>query len=58
MKIELKCPHAYHGEGMKVYCRKLNDLCGNQYFKRCKGWWTLTDNASRCPLRKENNNAD
>jgi len=57
MKINLDCPNAYHADGMKVYCRKLNGLCGSQYFKRCKGWWVLTENARNCPLRKENENA-
>jgi len=51
MKITLDCPNAYHGTGMRVYCRSTNGLCGNQYFKSCKGWWTLTEAAKKCPIR-------
>lgn len=55
MKVPLECPEASYGEGMRVQCRKLGGLCVHQYFKRCKGWWALTDTAGRCPVRKEKN---
>lgn len=51
MKIKLDCANAYHGTGMRVYCRVTNGLCGNQFFKSCKGWWTLTEAAKKCPIR-------
>ena len=53
MKIPLNCPHAYHGPGMRVLCRRNEKLCGHQQFKSCKGWWVLSPQAERCPLRKE-----
>lgn len=54
MKVDLECPHAEYRDGMKVYCRKVENWCGNAYFKTCKGWWALTPRAAQCPLRKEN----
>lgn len=54
MKIdELKCPYGEYRSGMKIYCTKINDLCGHVYYKRCKGWWTQSDQALDCPLRKD-----
>lgn len=53
MKIRIDCPNGEYRDGMKIYCRKLKDWCGHQYFKRCKGWWTLTETAERCPVRKD-----
>ena len=52
MEIKLNCPHAEYRDGMRIYCTKAESLCGHQYFKRCKGWWALTDKALNCPLRK------
>lgn len=52
MKIALSCPHAEYRDGMRVFCTRGGTYCGNQYFKACKGWWALTANAARCPLRK------
>lgn len=54
MKLTLSCPHAEYRSGLRIYCKKSGGLCGNQYFKRCKGWWVLNDHAARCPKRKEN----
>lgn len=54
MKVEIECKNGVYREGMKIWCKALNYWCGNQRFKNCKGWWVLTDNASRCPKRKEN----
>lgn len=48
----LSCPLAYYGHGMKVLCRKTRgSFCGFQYYKRCQGWWALTEAAGRCRLR-------
>lgn len=57
MKVPLECPQAEYRAGMQIYCKARGDWCGNVYFKRCKGWWALTDSAARCPLRKEKPNA-
>lgn len=54
MKLTLSCPHAEYRENMVIYCKKQNAPCGHIYFKACKGWWTLTPSAAKCPLRKEN----
>ena len=56
MKIKLDCPHAYHGERMKVFCKKRGDLCLFQYFKNCKGWWVNSPSAGECLIRKEKEN--
>ena len=54
MRITLDCPYASYGEGMRIRCAKLGGgLCPHQRYKDCKGWWVLTDNAGRCPTRKE-----
>ena len=53
MKLQLSCPHGEYRERLRIYCKKTGDLCGNQYFKRCKGWWALTENAARCPIKRE-----
>ena len=53
MKIKLNCPYAKHESGtMRVMCQKINGYCAHQYYKRCKGWWTLTEQAARCPLKE------
>ena len=49
---KLSCPHAVYREEMRIFCLKMNDYCGNCYYKRCKGWWVLTDKAAACPIRK------
>jgi hypothetical protein len=53
MKIKLNCPYAKHEPGtMRVICKKVNGYCAHQYYKRCKGWWTLTDQAKDCPVKE------
>ena len=49
----LSCPFASYTGGMKIVCSRLgeNSYCGHQYFKRCKGWWALSEAAGRCPVR-------
>lgn len=56
MEVKLECPHGEYRDGMRIFCKKADNYCGNQYFKRCKGWWALNDNARKCPLRKETTN--
>lgn len=53
MKIQLDCPHAYHGERMKVFCKKRGGLCLFQFYKNCKGWWVNSPSAGQCLIRKE-----
>ena len=55
MRVTLECPMAEYRAGMKIYCKKTNSFCGNAFYKRCKGWWALTEKAKRCPLRREEN---
>ena len=55
MKITLDCPFAKYGEEMRIFCKKAGSLCGHAFFKRCKGWWALSPDAAKCPLRKEIN---
>ncbi len=49
----LSCPQAAARSGEPIRCEKTGNPCGFQYFKRCKGWWTMSDNAAGCRLRKE-----
>jgi len=58
MKIPLSCPQAEYKEGMRIWCKAAGNWCGNQYFKRCKGWWALNERAAACPLKKSNNKGD
>lgn len=54
MKIKMSCPYAKHDERMRIICTKRGGLCGNQYFRSCKGWWALTVSADACPIRRNN----
>lgn len=58
MKPSLSCPHARYIDGMRIYCDAAHGLCGNVFYKQCKGWWSLNPNAARCPLRRIQNGAD
>lgn len=49
---KLECPRAKYESGMRIRCTATGDYCGNVYWKSCKGWWALTANAARCPLRE------
>ena len=55
MIIKLDCPYAYHGERMRLFCKKAgeNALCVCQYYKSCKGWWVNSPSAKDCLIRKE-----
>lgn len=52
MKLTLTCPQAEYREEMRIYCKKAGGICGHAFFKSCKGWWALTPQADRCPLRQ------
>ena len=56
MRLTLTCPYARYVGEMVIFCDKAKDYCGNAYFKSCKGWWALTKNADKCPLRKDESN--
>lgn len=58
MKLTLSCPFASYDDGMRINCSRTGARCGHAYFKRCKGWWVLTGQADRCPLRKEESHAN
>jgi len=58
MKITLSCPHAVYGDEMRIWCKRRGDWCAHVFFKRCKGWWSLTPSAAECPVRKEEDHDD
>ena len=49
---KLSCQNAEYRKGMRIYCKAIDDYCGHVYWKACKGWWALSANAERCPMRK------
>ena len=49
---KLTCPRASYDDEMRIRCDD-GGLCGHQRYKPCKGWCVLTDQAARCPLRKD-----
>ena len=53
MNVTIECPHGRYVAGMRIWCDKIGGLCPHQRYKDCKGWWILTDNAGKCPKRKE-----
>lgn len=53
MNLTLDCPRAEYREGMRIYCRATDDLCAHQRYLICKGWCVLTDQAGRCPVRRD-----
>ncbi len=55
MELKLSCPCASYRPDMRIACGKTLSYCGHAYFKRCKGWWVLSENAARCPLRRKEN---
>lgn len=50
--LTLSCPKAAYDREMRITCSG-GGLCGHQRYLRCKGWSILTDQAGRCPLRKD-----
>ena len=55
MTPRLSCPRAKYESGMMIRCTAIGEYCGNVHYKSCKGWWVLTANAARCPLREGGN---
>lgn len=53
MKVTLDCPRAKYGAGMVIYCMRDEQPCAHQYYRRCKGWYVLSDGAKSCPMREE-----
>ena len=49
----LDCPFAAYTREMHIACRKTGELCAHQRWKPCKGWCVLTEQAGRCPARKD-----
>lgn len=52
MRLTLDCPNARYGPDMAIICARDGEPCAHQYFKSCKGWWALSPEAARCPIRK------
>ena len=55
--LTLSCPKATYDREMRITCGD-GGLCGHQRYLRCKGWSILTDQAGRCPLRKDEGNGE
>ena len=53
VKVKPICPLGEYNSKMQIVCKKIDNLCGNQYFKACKGWWANTERAEKCPLRED-----
>ena len=57
---KLLCPEAEYrqiNEESRVFCRKRQDICLYQWWKPCKGWWQMHEDAELCKFRnggKEN----
>ena len=51
----LACPEAEYRERMIIWCRKTGGPCGHVHFYSCKGWWVLTPQAEKCPIRRDDN---
>ena len=49
----LTCPAAEYREGMVIWCKETGAPCGHVSFYACKGWWVLTPQAEKCPIRRE-----
>lgn len=58
MNLILSCPEASYDGQMRIQCAAAGDLCGHQRFKPCKGWCVLTEQAGKCPLRKEKSHGE
>ena len=53
MKLTIDCPNAAYGDGMIIICKTTGQPCAHQYYKRCKGWYVLSDGAQTCPGRED-----
>lgn len=56
MRPRLNCPHARHDAQMCIFCTLRDEPCAHQRWCMSKGWAVLTDQAGRCPARKEDDN--
>jgi len=52
---KLSCPNAVYVSGMKINCKLTGGRCTHVFYKSCKGWWALSPEAKRCPLREGSN---
>lgn len=55
MTLTLDCPNAAYGDSMIIICKATGQPCAHQYYKRCKGWYVLSDGARTCPGREKKN---
>lgn len=51
-RYTLTCPNAKYHDG-RIWCKKINTICGNQKFCRMDGIMKLTDSAKACPIRRK-----
>ena len=56
MAPRLTCPHARHDRQMMIECTKRDEPCAHQRWCLSKGWAVLTDQAGKCPVRKDDSN--
>ena len=49
----IACTHGRYVTGMVIWCDTTNGPCAHQYFKKCKGWYVLSDGAAKCPGREK-----
>ena len=56
MTPRLNCPNARYADGMVIQCTRRDEPCAHQRYCMSKGWNVLTDQAGRCPARKEESN--
>ena len=58
MRPRLNCPYARYNAQMCIFCTKRDEPCAHQRWCISKGWAVLTDQAGRCPVRKDNNHGE
>lgn len=58
MRPRLNCPNARHNADMMIDCTKRDEPCAHQRWCMSKGWAVLTDQAGRCPERKDENDGE
>ena len=56
MRLTLDCPQAEYRENMVIWCKRTGEPCAHQYYRKCKGWYVLSDGSKDCPARKEPKN--
>ena len=55
MKPRFSYPYARFDARMCIECAKLEEPCAHQRWCMSKGWAVLTDQAGKCPARKDDN---